>query len=219
MGNHLESLNINTNGCYTLMGTAKHIFKYSTGVFMQDNQNQTHWAYVAGIMDADGCFMISKHKRKTSNKKTKRALEFPKNIDHWSCTYMPALKIAMIEPEAVSFIKNELGYGNIGIDGARKDRPKSKPIYHWYARNWRQVIPFIENVLPYLKVKKNRAQHLLLFCKHLQKQENPCYRGLSKDELNYREESYIRMREFNGNKVGATTKPRECESISDSLIS
>ncbi len=186
---------------------------------MQDNQNQTHWAYVAGIMDADGCFMISKHKRKTKNKSTQRALDFPKTTDRWAYTYSPALKIAMIEYESIDLIQNEMGFGHMHIDGARKDRPNSMPIYHWYLRNWRQAIPFLENVIPYLRVKKFRAIHLLDFCNHLSKYPNPGYRGVSTEELNYREDMYIKMREFNGNKVGATTKPHEHESVNDSLNS
>ena len=172
---------------------------------------------MAGIMDADGCFMISKHKRQTHNKSTVRALEFPKTTISWAITYLPALKIAMIEPEAVNFVKNEMNFGQICIDGARKNRPNSKPIFHWYLRNWRQAIPFIENLLPYLRVKKDRAIHLLEFCKHLSKYPNPGYKGVSLEELHYREQAYLKMREFNGNKVGATTKPFERESVSDSL--
>lgn len=186
---------------------------------MQDNQSQTHWAYMAGIMDADGCFMISKHKRKTKNKDTQRALVFPKTTDHWAYTYAPALKIAMIEPEAIDLIEKEMGFGHMHIDGARKSRPNSKPIFHWYLRNWRQAIPFIENLLPYLRVKRDRAIHLLSFCKHLSQYPNPGYRGVSLEELNYREDAYVKMREFNGNKVGATTKPFKHESVSDSLSS
>jgi hypothetical protein len=185
---------------------------------MQDNQSQTHWAYVAGIMDADGCFMIMKHKRQTKNRTTERALNFEKRVESWSISYLPAAKIAMIEPEAVYFVKDEMNFGNIALDGARKSRPNSKPIYHWYMRNKNELIPFLEGIIPYLKVKKNRAEHVLKFCKHLQKFENPCYRGLSKEELDYREDMYIKMREFNGNKVGATTKSHEHESVSDSLI-
>ena len=49
---------------------------------MHDNQSQTHWAYIAGIMDADGCFMIFKHKRKTKNGNSQRSLDFPKNKGH-----------------------------------------------------------------------------------------------------------------------------------------
>ncbi len=186
---------------------------------MQDNQNQTHWAYIAGIMDADGCFMISKHKRRTNNRNTARALVFPKSVDKWAYVYSPAIKIAMIEPEAIDFIQNHMGFGSMHIDGARESRPNSKPIYHWYLRNWRTAIPFLENVIPYLRVKHNRAKHLLDFCWHFSKVPNPGYRGHVKEELNYREDAYIKMREFNGNKVGATTKSHEHESVSDSLNS
>lgn len=184
---------------------------------MHDNQNQTHWSYIAGIMDADGCFMIMKHKRQTKNGTTRRSIEFPKTVDAWAITYLPALKISMIEPEAIDFIMNEMKFGKMNIDGVRKNRPNSKPIYHWRVRSKDESARFIENVLPYLKVKKQRALHLLDFCKHLQEYKNPCYRGLPIDELDYREDMYRKMREFNGNKVGATTEPRKHESVSDSL--
>lgn len=183
---------------------------------MQDNQNQTHWAYVAGIMDADGCFMIFKHKRKTKNGTSQRSLDFPKNLSAWSISYLPGVKIAMIEPEAIDLIQHEMGFGHMHIDGARQNRPNSKPIFHWYMRKKEMLIPFLEGIMPYLRVKKNRAQHLLNFCKHLISYKNPCYRGLPQDELHYREEAYRKIREFNGNKVGAETKPHERESVSDS---
>lgn len=184
---------------------------------MKDNQKQTQWAYIAGIMDADGCFMIMKHARKTKNGDSQRSLDFPKTVAKWSGTYIPALKIAMIEPEAVRFIMDEMKYGNIILTGARKSRLNSKPIYDWYERNKAKVIPFLTNVMPYLHVKLKRAQHLLEFSKHLMEYKNPCYRGCSPEELEYREEMYLKMRELNGTKVAATTKPQRCESISDSL--
>ena len=186
---------------------------------MQDNQMQTHWAYIAGIMDADGCFMIFKHKRKTKNKTTMRAQAFPKNVSAWAITYIPGVKIAMIEPEAIDLIQNEMGFGNMHIDGARKDRPNSKPIYSWYMRDKFKTATFLENVIPFLRVKKKRAQHLLDFCRHLQTIPNQGYRGLSTEELDYREQMYIKIREFNGNKVAATTKSPGPERACDSLSS
>ena len=186
---------------------------------MQDNQNQTHWAYIAGIMDADGCFMIFKHKRKTKNKTTDRAQAFPKRVESWAITYLPGVKIGMIEPEAISFIQNEMGFGHMHIDGARKNRPNSKPIYHWYMRDKNRVRLFLENVIPHLRVKKYRALHLLDFCKHLQNAPLRGYLGLSQEELDYREDMYVKMREFNGNKVGATTKSIGPEKACDSLNS
>jgi hypothetical protein len=184
---------------------------------MQDNQNQTRWAYIAGIMDADGCFMIFRHNRKTKNKQTERALKFPKRVTQWGITYIPGVKIAMIESEAIQLIEKEMGFGHMHIDGARKNRPNSKPIFHWYMRDKFKTATFLENIIPFLRVKKNRALHLLEFCKHLQTIPNSGYRGLSQEELDYREDMYVKMREFNGNKVGATTKPRESERINDSL--
>jgi len=186
---------------------------------MHGNQKQTHWAYVAGIMDADGCFMMIKHKRQTKNGTSERSLAFPKNLDAWSYTYLPCIKIGMIEYEAIGFILEEMNFGHMHIDGARKNRPNSKPIYHWYMRNKNECIPFLKGVIPHLRVKRDRAEFLLKFCMHLLKFPNPCYKGLSKEELDYREQTYLRMREFNGNKVAATTKFQGRENVSDSLNS
>lgn len=179
---------------------------------MQDNQRQTHWAYVAGIMDADGCFMITKHNRKTPEDRKWNTLE------KRSPTYLPSVKIAMIEREAIDFVTKELGFGQYRINGARKDRPNSKPIYDWYLRAARNVKPFLEEVIPYLKVKQERAKFLLDFCKNMRLTRD-AYHGIPVSELNYREQSYLKMRELNGNKVAATTKSSRCESICDSLNS
>lgn len=183
---------------------------------MQDNQSQTHWAYIAGVMDSDGCFMISSHKRKTKNGTSKRSIAFPKTVEHWNVTFLPCVKIAMIEPEAVTFIRDDMGYGTMYLYGARPSRPGRKPIYDWSIKDKVKIIPFLEGVLPYLRVKKNRAEHLMMFCKHLRDFGNQCYRGLPKDELDYREDMYWKMRKLNGSKVGAETKPHWCESTSDS---
>ena len=164
---------------------------------MQDNQRQTFWGYIAGIMDADGCFMIIRQKRGRVSLK----------IGEFSLAHMAALKIAMIEEEAVSFITNEMGYGQYRLESARKSRSKSKPIYHWYLRERSKVIEFLINVIPHLRVKKNRAEFLLDFCKRMEQYTDKRFcKKLTTDELNYREEAYIKMREFNGNKVAATTK-------------
>ena len=166
---------------------------------MYDNQRQTHMAYIAGILDADGCFMISKFNRK-----------------RFSPTYLPCIKIAMIEKEAISFVCDDLKFGKYHVDGVRKDRPNSKPIFHWYMRSKKEIIPFLKEVIPFLRVKKDRAQHLLNYCLTIVDCACPTM-GLKKYELNYREEAYRKMREFNGNKVAATTESQNLERGSDSL--
>lgn len=181
---------------------------------MQDNQRQTHWAYIAGVMDADGCFMITRHKRKTQRK------DYAHTVDQWSWTYLASVKICQVEPEAVFFIKSDMGFGTITHDGARLSRPNSRPIYQWGIRNRKDIIPFLEGVIPYLRIKRPRAEFLLNYCKtakHIDDRGSR-YFGLDKEELVYREESYQKMRELNNRKVAATTKSPERESVSDSLI-
>ena len=78
------------------------------------------------------------------------------------------------------------------------------------------MIPFLQEVIPYLTVKKKRAEFLLEFCQKIKKCN---LKGVPISELNYREEAYVKMRKFNGNEVAATTKSLRRESVCDSLIS
>jgi len=182
---------------------------------MQDNQRQAHWAYIAGIMDADGCFMITRHKRKTQRK------DYPHQVENWSWTYLPSVKICMVERESIDLLYKDLHLGTCTLGGARPSRPNSKPIYQWGIRNRKVIVPFLEQVIPFLRVKKQRAEFLLNYCKTAKNIDDrgSRYFGLDKDELVYREESYQKMREFNGKRAAATTKSLGRESVCDSLNS
>jgi len=178
---------------------------------MHDNQRQTHWAYIAGVMDSDGTFMITRHKRKTTRK------NHPHTVDQWSWTYLPAIKVSQVEPEAINFLAEFTGQKTIYLHGASPSRPTRRPIYSWGIRKRSNLIPFLEGVIPYLRIKKNRALFLLKYCKHVIECPNPYrYFGLSKEELDFREDSYQKMRKLNENKVAAETKPLKRESVSDS---
>lgn len=178
---------------------------------MQDNQRQTHWAYIAGVMDSDGTFMITRHKRQTLRK------NHPHTVKQWGWTYLPAVKISQIEPEAIKFISEFTGQKTIYLHGASPSRPTRRPIYSWGIRKRIDLIPFLEEVIPYLRIKKNRAEFLLKYCNHVIEIPQACrYFGLTDEELNFREDSYQKMRELNENKVAAETKPLKRESVSDS---
>jgi hypothetical protein len=133
---------------------------------------------------------------------------------------MASVKICQIEPEAIDFIHKELGYGTVSLNGARPSRPNSHPIYNWGIRARNELISFLEKVIPYLRIKKHKAEFLLGYCNKaafLGASRGPGYFGLDKDELIYREESYQAMRKLNGKNAGATTKPHGHESVNDSL--
>jgi len=128
---------------------------------MHDNQRQTSWAYIAGILDADGCFMIMKNNNKSQRRK--------------NVTYIPGIKIAMIEEEAIKFIRDDVGMGKYRLEGARKGRTNSKPIFQWYLRNKKDLTYFLVKVIPFLKVKKERAKFLLSFIYNSENCIDCCY--------------------------------------------
>lgn len=193
----MESLNIVNYNCYTYIGSVVNYFK---GLTMHDNQRQTRWIYAAGIMDSDGCFMIARYKR-------------GHRFD-----YLPTVKISMIARGSIDYIMKETGLGYVGIVGTRKSRPNSKPIFEWRITRKNDLITFINGILPYLQNKKERALHLLDFCKKgAFKSWGQRHIRLTKEELDYREEAYQKMRELNGSKVAATTESHGHESASDSL--
>ena len=169
---------------------------------MQDNQSQTQWIYAAAIMDSDGCFMINRYKRG----------------DRYS--YMPTVKIAMINDGSINYITNETGLGYINITGTRPSRPNSLPLYEWRITNRPDLMKFLEGIMPYLKNKEDRAKFLLEYCQKVGfKPYGERHIPTTQEELDYREESYKKMRELNANKVGATTKPHGPERACDSLDS
>ena len=117
----------------------------------------------------------------------------------------------MVEEEAIQFITDDMNIGNYKLDRTRKrNYPDgrtfgSKPLFDWFIRNRKQLIPVLEQLIPYLKVKKNRAIHLLNYCKNVFI-KNRGNNRIPEEELNYREDAYLRMRKFNGSKVAATTE-------------
>jgi len=212
LGDYMESLNMKANYIYTATGTVvNNIFK---DVFMHDNQRQTLLSYFAGVLDSDGSLMLVRqnNSRTGTNK-----------------SYMPCIKIAMVQEEAIACITNDIGYGKYTIEGTRPSRPNCLPLFIWVTRKRAEVELLLEEVLPYMKVKKKQAEFLLEYCRRCKKCSIPKF-GLAKEELDYREDSYQkmkvlnkeaydRMRKFPYNKVAATTEPQRSERINDSLDS
>ena len=157
---------------------------------MQDNQRQAQcWIYAAAIMDSDGCFMIARYNRKNGN------------------FYLPLVKVHMVNNGSINYIHKETGLGTISIAGVRPSRPNSLPLYQWTITNRPDLETFLNGILPYLQNKKDRAEHLLEYCK------KSAYRTygnrhirMSDDELQFREDMYLKMRKLNEVKAAATTK-------------
>jgi LAGLIDADG endonuclease len=172
---------------------------------MYDNQMQAllAYAYIAGLIDGEGTFMITrsrtgwgKHIRKTPS-------------------YCPRIKIGMTEEAPLKFTHQYLGIGTLSYEGTRPSRPTRKGMFTWQVLSAPNCIKVINMIEDFLVLKKPHAEHLKYFCKTF-KRTSKCMDGVPKDELSFREDAYEKMRKLNGKRAAATTKPysiRENETI------
>ena len=173
---------------------------------MQGNQRQAVlWAYLAGLIDGEGSFVIQKTNvekiAKSSRSKT------PK--------YLAYFCIGMVDKEPLDLIRDTIGMGKVYEERV----PDRRSIWRIRFAGRLTLIPFVEQLLPYLRVKKERAELILDFCKNWEtpgKKEHGYRACVSDQELQRREEAYLKMRKLNAVGAAATTKSkstRECEAI------
>lgn len=173
---------------------------------MQGNQRQAIlWAYLAGLIDGEGSFVI----QKTEVEK------ISKSSNCVSPRYLPFFCIGMVDKAPLDLIQETIGLGKVYEECVRDRRSI------WRIRFGGRVklIPFIKELLPYLIVKKKQAQLLLEFCENWVspgKKEHGYRDRVSDQELQRREEAYLKMRKLNAVGAAATTKSkstREGEAI------
>lgn len=130
------------------------------------------WPYMAGLMDTDGSFSIRKEISK--NKMT-------------STFYSPIISLSMIDPRGFNHIQHNFSGGKIKVIKAKTCREGI--CYRFVISSADQAIEFIENCLPYLKVKPQAAKVLLDFCKN---KGFVSYRrkGTPEEFLKFREQCY-----------------------------
>lgn len=134
------------------------------------------FAYLAGVMDGDGSFGIHKLSSKRS------PLYFPAMQ---CCTWRSFIHIL------------QETFGGCIVKGKThicKDGSEGHALMKWKLRSADNVRPALEKLIPFLKIKKERAIFLLNFING-----NPFSRGivLPKEVLENRERSYIKMMQFN----------------------
>lgn len=100
-------------------------------------------AYLAGIIDGEGYVGIMKMRKGNKSK-------WCYKNDY---AYVPVIKIAMIDKELITWLKESYG-GNFET---RKARPNARESYCWTARK-SKVNDILQKVYPYLRVKKKHAE-------------------------------------------------------------
>ena len=103
-------------------------------------------AYIAGIMDGDGSFSIGKLKTVANP------------------IYFPLLQFVNKRPSVVDTLTESFGGTRLVIKPSKdKKYVCNHNSYRWRIRSGKNVRPVLEKLLPYLKIKKDRAEFLLEF--------------------------------------------------------
>jgi len=165
---------------------------------MQGNQRQAVlWAYLAGLIDGEGSFVIQKTSvekiAKSSRSKT------PK--------YLAYFCIGMVDKAPLDLIRDTIGMGKVYEERV----PERRSIWRIRFGGRVTLIPFVKQLLPYLIVKRPQAELLLEFCEKWEtpgKKEHGYRDRVSEKELQRREEAYLKMRKLNAVGAAATTKSR-----------
>ncbi len=107
---------------------------------------ETEWAYVAGMVDGDGCIAIAKDRRG--------------NPIHWY--YRVSVRITQVEyGMSLLLWLRETFAGHICV-GNKVGGKYTRATYNWFVRG-RDVKGFLVGILPYLRLKKSQAQLALDF--------------------------------------------------------
>lgn len=99
--------------------------------------------YMAGLMDAEGCFTITRCFRKASN----------------CYNYLAQIIFTNTNPELMKWIVFNFG----GVYKKRKVVSGNKQAYDWKITNQKHALSFISTIYPYLIVKKQEAELMIKY--------------------------------------------------------
>lgn len=172
---------------------SKDRFVYS----VQGNPRQATLCYIAGIIDGEGTIRIHKSKPYFKNK-------------HKNCSYSAGIGVGMVEKIIPELLKESFG-GSVQEECV----PERRSIWRWQVSGRMSVYKILEELVPYLIVKREQALAVMEFCRDW---HTPFSRqqGLSGQELQRREDAYQYLRKLNAVGAAATTKRvniREDEAI------
>ncbi len=142
--------------------------------------SETEAAYLAGLIDGEGCISITRTRTNASAKGCKRGF-----------SYRSSVVVAMTDHDVLEWCHRLTGVGN--VCPKRTNVARHKPAWSWSVWSteaWELCIA----VLPYLKVKLPQAANLIEF---QSKMRYPGKFGLTDHEWNAREASYLMSKKLN----------------------
>ena len=142
----------------------------------KNETSEVFWAYVAGIIDSDGSFSVKKQKYQYGQR------------------YTAVISIDMVDPKTIGYISSKTTYGK--IEANRVKACTNGICYRLAIGKKEDVIAFLQNVIPFLKVKQEQAKTLLEFCLNW-KNTSYCKAGVPAHEMAFREECHQKIKQLN----------------------
>jgi hypothetical protein len=156
-------------------------------------------AYMAGVLDGDGSFSLMKK---------------PRRKESHSPIYYPLIQIANASKYLIDFVHKEfLGLIHVRKAYIAKDGCERKISYQWKLEKSTSCLPFLNKIIPYLVIKKERAEFLRNYIL-----KNPPNRGskkISEEILQDRESDYFKMRSFNDHRSSTCSFSKQCKKNND----
>ncbi len=132
-------------------------------------------AYLAGIIDGEGTIGVRKGIRKDSG----------------GVRYAPTVRVQMVDQEAIDLLRENF---NGSYYYVRKGKLSNNRDQHLWVMDFRNGHKFIEEILPFLRVKKPQAMVLKRYyeCGHFNNGKK-----LSDEEIVFREECFLELKKLN----------------------
>ena len=132
-------------GCYTKARVMALSHKLTGAPLHFSSWPETTKSYLAGIIDGEGTITITHHKykRKTTSGITSRPVVAISNTSYLLLDYLKSLKI-----------------GGSSFD-MRKGKEHWKQAFQWTLSSHLSVYTFLKQIIPYLVIKKEKAEEIL----------------------------------------------------------
>lgn len=139
------------------------------------NTSPEFLSYMCGLLDTDGSFSIKKEKRKNECK---------------SAVYSLIVSLSMTDIKGLNRIIENCPYGNITTIKAKTCRTGFT--YRWGLYGKKDMTSFLEEILPYIRLKKDKVKIMLEFINGFTPTAY-CREGVSQENIDFRESCYQRM--------------------------
>jgi len=144
--------------------------------------------YLAGLFDGEGSIMVVRN----------AAPSFMKHRIYPH--YGVGIRIGMMDETSIKNFKEKLGYGSYYLE---KPYHHKRPIARWTCRRNEDVSSFLEDLGPFLRLKKKNVKVALEF---IEKCSGKLGKRITSEMNALRHSYYIKMRTLNGIDSPATTE-------------